>query len=63
MALEHASFEEWWEPYTMGVGPVGVYAAGLDPDRLAELRELCRSKLPDAPFVVTSRAWAARGLA
>ena len=27
---EHATFEEWWEPYTLGVGPAGVYVAGLD---------------------------------
>jgi SAM-dependent methyltransferase len=61
--LEHPSFEEWWEPYTLGVGPVGVYTAGLDAKRKAELRERCREKLPPAPFVLTSRAWAARGLA
>ena len=28
--LEHPSFEEWWEPYTRGVGPAGAYVAGLD---------------------------------
>jgi hypothetical protein len=27
-----------------------------------ELRELCRSKLPEPPFVLTSNAWAARGV-
>ena len=31
--VEHVSFEEWWEPYTLGVGPAGAYAAGLDPER------------------------------
>jgi SAM-dependent methyltransferase len=62
VSLEHQSFEEWWEPYTLGVGPVGAYSAGLDAARQEELRELCREKLPAAPFVLTSRAWAARGL-
>ena len=33
------------------------------PARQAELRERCRALLPAAPFVVTARAWAARGLA
>jgi SAM-dependent methyltransferase len=61
--LEHTSFEEWWEPYTRGVGPAGEYVAGLDPGRQAELRERCRAMLPAPPFVVTARAWAARGLA
>jgi SAM-dependent methyltransferase len=62
VTVEHPSFEEWWEPYTFGVGPAGGYAAGLDPERQAQLRELCREKLPAAPFSLTSRAWAARGV-
>jgi hypothetical protein len=62
-SLEHPSFEEWWEPFTRGVGPAGAYVAGLDAERQAELRDRCRSLLPRAPFVVTARAWAARGLA
>jgi len=61
--VEHASFDEWWEPYTLGVGPAGVYVAGLDPQRQAELRERCRELLPDGPFVATARAWSARGRA
>ena len=62
VGVEHPSFEEWWEPYTLGVGPAGGYAAGLDATRQAQLRERCRELLPAAPFVVTARAWAARGL-
>jgi ubiquinone/menaquinone biosynthesis C-methylase UbiE len=62
-SLEHASFEEWWEPYTGGVGPAGSYVVSLDPERQAELREACRALLPAAPFVLTARAWAARGIA
>jgi SAM-dependent methyltransferase len=60
--VEHPSFEEWWEPFTLGVGPAGAYAAGLDAKRQAQLRERCRELLPPAPFTVTARAWAARGL-
>lgn len=29
--VEHSSFEEWWEPLTLGVGPAGSYVARLDP--------------------------------
>jgi SAM-dependent methyltransferase len=61
--VEHPTFEEWWEPFTLGVGPAGVFAAGLDGDERARLREACRQRLPAPPFVVTARAWAARGLA
>ena len=60
--VEHATFEDWWEPFTLGVGPAGAYVAGLDPERQAELRELCRERLPEPPFVVSANAWAARGL-
>jgi SAM-dependent methyltransferase len=61
--IEHESFEEWWEPFLLGVGPAGSYAAALDPERRTELRERCRALLPPAPFVVRARAWAARGRA
>jgi SAM-dependent methyltransferase len=60
--VEHATFEAWWEPFTTGVGPAGSYLANLGPERQVELRERCRSLIPKTPFVVTARAWAARGL-
>jgi hypothetical protein len=60
--VEHSSFEEWWEPFTLGVGPAGAYAAGLDRQRQAQLRERCRELLPAAPFVATFAVWSARGL-
>ncbi len=63
VSVTHPSFEEWWEPFTLGVGPAGSYVAGLEPDQRAQLRERCRTALPDAPFVLTARAWTARGLA
>jgi SAM-dependent methyltransferase len=61
--LEHPTFDAWWEPYLGGVGPAGSLVAGLSPQRQVELRERCRARLPDAPFVQTAVAWAARGLA
>ena len=60
---EHPTFEAWWEPFIRGAGPAGSYVAGLSVERQAELREACRALLPPAPFVLTARAWAARGLA
>jgi ubiquinone/menaquinone biosynthesis C-methylase UbiE len=59
--VEHPSFEDWWEPFMLGVGPAGSYVARLDSARQARLRDLCRERLPAAPFVVLARAWAARG--
>jgi SAM-dependent methyltransferase len=63
VAVGHPSFEEWWEPYTLGVGPAGGYVTRLDPERRDALRDRCRELLPEAPFTLTARAWAARGRA
>ena len=61
VSVEHATFEAWWEPFTTGVGPAGSYVASLSADRQVELRDTCRTMIPTTPFVVTARAWAARG--
>jgi SAM-dependent methyltransferase len=62
VSVEHRSFDDWWDPFTLGVGPAGDYTVGLDATRRAQLRERCRDVLPTAPFVLRARAWAARGL-
>jgi SAM-dependent methyltransferase len=62
VAVEHPTFEEWWEPFTLGIGPAGRYVTGLDEPRRDRLRERCREMLPAAPFVLSARAWTARGL-
>jgi SAM-dependent methyltransferase len=59
--VEHPSFEEWWEPYTLGVGPAGAYVAGLPPEERDRLREHCRSRLPSPPFTLPAAAWTVRG--
>jgi SAM-dependent methyltransferase len=61
VGVEFASFDEWWAPYELGVGPAGAYVQRLDDARREDLRELCRSRMPQAPFTITGRAWAARG--
>ena len=61
--VEHASFDEWWEPFTLGVGPAGAYVAALDAAAREPLRERCRALLSPGPFVVRAGAWAARGSA
>ena len=61
VTVTHPTFEEWWEPYTLGVGPAGDHVAGLDPARREALREECRSAFPThGPFDVTATAWAVR---
>jgi hypothetical protein len=62
VSLEHPSFDDWWEPFTLGVGPAGSYTSALDATEQARLRERCRETLPAAPFVLRAQAWAARGI-
>lgn len=57
------TFEEWWEPYTLGVGPAGVHVAGLDEPARQALRAECARRLPAAPFEVTATAWSVRATA
>jgi SAM-dependent methyltransferase len=56
--VRHASFEQWWERFTLGVGPAGAYMASLSSDRRAELREQCRRLLPAGPVEISATAWA-----
>jgi len=61
--VEYASFDDWWEPFTLGVGPAGAYVAGLDAVRREELKKRCSELVPDAPFTLEAIAWAARSRA
>lgn len=55
--VRHDSFDDWWRPYTLGVGPAGAYVATLEaPDR-DRLREACRDVLPQGSFATTAAAW------
>ena len=51
------TFDDWWEPYTLGVGPAGDYVARLDDAQRDDLRRRCAQALPPAPFEVSASAW------
>jgi len=57
VTVRHPTFEQWWEPFTFGVGPAGDHVARLTSAARADLRERCRELLPQAPFNVTAMAW------
>jgi SAM-dependent methyltransferase len=61
--VEHDTFDDWWEPFTLGVGPVGAYYTKLHEDGRAALRSRCIELLGNGPFSIPSRVWAARGAA
>ena len=63
VTVPYESFEEWWEPYTSGVGPAGAYVDRLDEADRQWVRDACAAQLPPAPFEVTASAWTVRGRA
>ncbi|KAB1909568.1 methyltransferase domain-containing protein [Micromonospora sp. AMSO1212t] len=57
-----ASFDQWWEPYTLGVGPAGDHVQRLDAAGRAALRDRCASLLGERwPMEVPASAWTAIG--
>jgi SAM-dependent methyltransferase len=60
--VDFATFDEWWEPYTFGVGLAGAYVAALEPQAREELKDRCRQLAPAAPFTLDAHAWTARGV-
>lgn len=57
----YADFDDYWEPFTYGIGPSGGFLVSLPSDDQARVREMCRSSLPDGSFTLAARAWCARG--
>lgn len=60
--VEYPSFDDWWKPFSFGVGPAGAAYLALRPDQRARLRERCEALCPPVPFELSSFAWAARGI-
>ena len=61
MAFE--DFDDWWQPFLLGVGPAGRYVATLDEAGVARLERALRDELGDGAFSITARAWTAVGVA
>jgi SAM-dependent methyltransferase len=56
----YTAFEDWWEPYTLGVGPAGDYVRSLDDPMRERVIEACRKRLPSGEFTLDATCWAAR---
>ena len=59
--VELATFDDWWQPYTFGVGPAGAHVLGLSDEQREQLRDRCAQLLPRAPFEIAASAWFALG--
>jgi len=63
VTVRFETFEQWWDPFTLGVGPAGDYVRGLDEAGRAAVRARCAELQPEAPFEVSASAWCVRALA
>jgi SAM-dependent methyltransferase len=61
--VRFATLDDWWEPFTLGVGPAGAYVSGLDQARREILRARCSRLLPPEPFEIAASAWCVRARA
>jgi SAM-dependent methyltransferase len=57
VAVPYDDPDTWWQPYTLGVGPVGEYVATLDEPRREALRARCMELLGPGPGVIEATAW------
>jgi SAM-dependent methyltransferase len=58
--LRVESFAEWWQPFTLGVGPAGDYVAQLDESQREALRIRAAELVPSEAFDVAASAWCVR---
>lgn len=57
VSAHYSGFEDFWEPFTFGVGPAGQAFDSLDDDQKAAVRQAVRDQLPAGPFSLDARSW------
>ncbi len=63
VTLTFATFDDWWSPFLLGVGPAGAYVEALDAAARELLRSECTRLVGDVPFSIEATAWVATGRA
>ena len=61
VAADYTDFDDFWIPFTLGVGPAGSALHEMTEEDQAEVREKCRAAVPDGAFSLDATAWFARG--
>ncbi len=61
VAADYTDFDDFWIPFTLGVGPAGSTLAEMSPDDQASVKDKCRAAVPDGAFSLEATAWFARG--
>ncbi len=59
----YADFDDFWLPFSFGIGPAGGYLVAQPEDRRTAIRDACFELLgrPTSPFSLPARALAIRG--
>jgi SAM-dependent methyltransferase len=65
VSSRYEDFDELWQTFLGGVGPVGAHAASLDESQRNAVREALRRRVgsPEGPFRLSACAWCAVGVA
>ena len=65
VTMRFVSFADYWDPFLLGQGPAGSYAASLDRGMLPALRSEVKRRLSisseSAPLVLPARVWSVAG--
>jgi SAM-dependent methyltransferase len=61
VTAEFQSFEDYWQPFSLGIGPAGAYVGRLDESAKAQLERALHERVGDAP-IFALQARAARGI-
>jgi ubiquinone/menaquinone biosynthesis C-methylase UbiE len=63
VSVHYSGFEDFWTPFTFGVGPAGQALAGLQDDEKTAVRQAIRAQLPAGSFSLDARSWYATATA
>jgi SAM-dependent methyltransferase len=63
VAASYSDFDELWDAFLGGVGPLGAHLQSLDEAKRAKVVDALRERIgsPKGPFELTARAWCAVG--
>jgi hypothetical protein len=62
VSVKYAGFEDFWQPFTLAVGPAGLALAALEEDEQDAVREAIRAELPEGSFTLAARCWYATAI-
>jgi ubiquinone/menaquinone biosynthesis C-methylase UbiE len=57
VSVDYSGFEDFWQPFTFGVGPAAQALAALDEDERVAVRAALRAELRDDFFTLSARCW------